>query len=210
MFNPKEYDVIFFDFDGVVKESVSVKTDAYAEIFSPYGSDLCEQIKSHHLANGGMSRYEKIPLYLEWAGLEPKQATVKDFCSKFSSIVKDRVITSAWVPGVENFLKSNKDNFIFVLVSATPQDELEDICKALNLTDVFRKIFGAPNSKSDSIRRSLVDYKASPSSCLMIGDAEVDWQAARANEVHFILRKHQDSVATSVMKSANSITNFLS
>ena len=70
MISPDKYDLIFWDFDGVIKESVSVKTDAYLELFRPYGSDVCKQVKNHHLANGGMSRFDKIPLYLKWADLE--------------------------------------------------------------------------------------------------------------------------------------------
>ena len=65
MISPNKYDLIFWDFDGVIKESVSVKTDAYVELFSLYGSDICKQVRKHHLANGGMSRYDKIPLYLK-------------------------------------------------------------------------------------------------------------------------------------------------
>ena len=51
-------------FDGVIKESVSVKTDAFVDLFRPYGRDVCEQVRKHHLANGGMSRYQKMPTYL--------------------------------------------------------------------------------------------------------------------------------------------------
>ena len=40
MISPDKYELIFLDFDGVVKESVSVKTDAYVELFSPYGNNV--------------------------------------------------------------------------------------------------------------------------------------------------------------------------
>ncbi|MDC0893244.1 HAD hydrolase-like protein [Pseudomonadales bacterium] len=208
MFNLDKYDVIFWDFDGVIKESVSVKTDAYVELFKPYGSDVCKQVKNHHLANGGMSRYDKIPLYLKWAGLEQSGAEVQNFCGKFGGIVKDKVIASAWVPGVEEFLRNNKKNHIFVLVSATPQSELEDICKSLELTGVFCKIYGAPNSKKESIRTSIIDYKVHTSTCLMIGDAEADFEAAQDNEIHFIFRKHQDNLSLPVKSNTQTINDF--
>ena len=56
--------VIFWDFDGVIKESVSIKTDAFVELFRPYGDDVCTMIKQHNVDKLGMSRFDKIPLYL--------------------------------------------------------------------------------------------------------------------------------------------------
>ena len=208
MMMPDQYELIFWDFDGVIKESVSVKTDAYVELFRIYGAEVANKVKHHHLMNGGMSRYDKIPLYLKWAGLEQDESEVQNFCGKFSSIVKNKVIASAWVPGVEDFLHNNKENHTFVLVSATPQAELEDICNSLKLTGVFSRIYGAPINKSDSIRVSMINYKVPPSSCLMIGDAEADIQAAQDNEIHFIFRRHQYNGDLLIRSGLQTIDDF--
>ena len=208
MISLTKYDLIFWDFDGVIKESVSVKTDAYIELFSPYGIDVCKQVRKHHLANGGMSRYDKIPLYLKWAGLKQNDADVENFCSKFSSIVKDKVIASAWVPGVEEFLQNNKKNHTFILVSATPQGELEEICKSLKLTEVFCKIYGAPASKSKSINISMRHYEVDNSSCIMIGDALADIDASQDNNIDFIFRRHKENLQLNIDNSIQVIENF--
>ena len=50
---------IIFDFDGVIADSVNIKTVAFAEIYEPFGNHISELVVSHHLINGGMSRYEK-------------------------------------------------------------------------------------------------------------------------------------------------------
>ena len=105
--NLDKFELIFWDFDGVIKESVSVKTDAFVELFQSYGKDVCNKVKQHHIENGGMSRFNKIPLYLEWSNIAPTNERVDDMCAKFSGIVKNKVINSAWVPGVERFLRSN-------------------------------------------------------------------------------------------------------
>jgi phosphoglycolate phosphatase-like HAD superfamily hydrolase len=208
MISLKKYDLIFWDFDGVIKESVSVKTDAYVELFTPYGNEVCKQVRKHHLANGGMSRYEKIPLYLKWAGLEQNDTEIQNCCDKFSSFVKDKVIASAWVPGVEKFLKKNKEKYIFVLVSATPQSELEDICNLLKLTEVFCKIYGAPNNKTEAIRTSMIYYKIPSSACLMIGDAQADIDAAKDNNIDFIFRRHQENLQLNIDNNIQTIENF--
>ena len=54
---------IIFDFDGVIAESVQVKTDAFMELYVLYGQDVVQKVTKHHEANGGMSRYEKIKYY---------------------------------------------------------------------------------------------------------------------------------------------------
>ena len=186
-----KYEMVFWDFDGVIKESVSVKTDAFEELFKPYGDIVRKKVKNHHIENAGMSRFNKIPLYLKWSGKEPTTLKVDEMCSQVSEIVKNIVISSDWVPGVEPFLKKNKDKFKFIIVSATPQDELVDICQSLNIDNYFLKIFGSPISKSNAIKASMIENSISPQKCLMIGDARADIHAAKENNINFIFRRHQ-------------------
>ena len=75
----KNYQLVFFDFDGVIKESVDVKTQAFKSLFKNYGNDLKNRIEAHHLSNGGISRYLKIPIYLEWAGIEVNQNIIDKY-----------------------------------------------------------------------------------------------------------------------------------
>ncbi|MBT7899475.1 MAG: HAD hydrolase-like protein, partial [Candidatus Marinimicrobia bacterium] len=56
---------IIFDFDGVIADSVQVKTDAFASLYEQYGDNIVTKVIEHHEANGGMSRFKKIKLYHE-------------------------------------------------------------------------------------------------------------------------------------------------
>jgi phosphoglycolate phosphatase-like HAD superfamily hydrolase len=206
--NLDKFELIFWDFDGVIKESVSVKADAFVELFQPYGNDVCNRVRRHHIENGGASRFDKIPLYLEWSNVAPTSERVEDICTKFSRIVKNKVINSVWVPGVERFLRSNKEGCIFIMVSATPQDELEDICRSLKLDKFFSKIYGSPTTKSSSIKMSMHDYGVSPEACLMIGDAQADIDAAKENNIDFIFRRHQYNQKLIVDSSIEIIEDF--
>ena len=40
-----KFRLIFWDFDGVIKESVSVKIDGFVELFQSFGDDVCNKIK---------------------------------------------------------------------------------------------------------------------------------------------------------------------
>lgn len=186
--NPK---LIFWDFDGVIKDSIEVKTQAFTKLFRPFGAEVAERVREHHEANGGMSRFEKLPLYLRWAGKEPSRSSANEFCDQFGQLVLQGVIDSPWVSGVETFLRSNPHRQTFVLVSATPQDELERVLDALGLTACFTEVFGAPTRKKEAIRMILAASVLNPWDCLMIGDARADLEAAEANQVTFLLRRHE-------------------
>ena len=50
---------IFFDFDGVIAESVSAKTEAFREMYSQYGEGISNQVVDYHVNHGCISRFEK-------------------------------------------------------------------------------------------------------------------------------------------------------
>jgi len=58
-----KYKNIIFDFDGVLAESVHIKTQAFYKLYEPFGVNVAEKVVQHHKANGGMSRFEKFPYY---------------------------------------------------------------------------------------------------------------------------------------------------
>lgn len=200
---------MFWDFDGVIIDSVDVKTRAYVKLFEIYGADIAERVREHHEAHGGMSRFDKMPLYLQWAGEKCNQSLVNQFCNRFASMVFSEVIASPWVPGVESYIRANAHRQTFILVSATPQDELEKIVYNLNLTDCFAEIIGAPIPKEEALRRTLEMRKRNPHESLMIGDAQEDYSAAKANNVPFLLRLHGKNSAFFPDYSGPSVKDFI-
>lgn len=182
--------LLFWDFDGVIKDSVEAKTHAFVQLFLPFGAALAERVREHHENNGGMSRFEKIPLYLRWAGQEPTEDMVRHYCGRFGAVVKQQVIDSQWVPGAPEYIRANPHGQKFVLVSSTPQDEMREILAAIGLDECFCDVFGAPTGKLAAIRSTLERYQVAPEHCLVIGDALADWDAARESGVDFLLRQH--------------------
>ena len=206
--NLETFEIFFWDFDGVIKDSVFVKTEAFEELFKPYGKKISSKVKQHHIENGGMSRYEKIPLYLKWINIEPTNTNVREMCLQFSKIVKDKVINSNWVPGVTVFLKSIKSKKNSIIVSATPQKELEDICIALNIDKYFSYIYGSPTSKSKAIKEYINIHRVSPDKCLMFGDAKADIKAAKDNNIKFIFRRHSLNKFIDIESDIQEINDF--
>jgi len=181
--------VIFWDFDGVVKDSLDVKTQAFYELYLPYGREVAERVRQHHLANGGVSRFHKIPLYLQWAGKAATAVQVTEFCERFSRRVLQAVVDAPWVPGVREYLTSRCGDQYFVLVTATPQEEITEILRALRIDHCFRECYGAPAAKSAAIAAVLRRLQLPTGEAVMVGDAEADHQAACENGVTFLLRR---------------------
>lgn len=181
--------VIFWDFDGVIKDSVLVKLVGYEQLFMPYGRDVVDKVRQHHNAHGGVSRYEKIPLYLSWAGEPADKDLVQSFCDKFSDLVQQAVIDASWVPGVREYLQANHANQYFVLMTATPQKEIGQILHALDITHCFREVFGAPTDKANVVIEVLKHLFCPPGEALVVGDSETDLCAAEMNNVAFLLRR---------------------
>ncbi len=199
---------IFWDLDGVIKDSVEVKTLAFFQLFEPFGSVVAEKVREHHEAHGGMSRFEKLPIYLQWAGIETSQSTVSEYCEQFSQRVLQGVIDAPWVPGVERYLRKHSHIKTFVLVSATPQDELEYILNVLDLTKCFTEVYGAPIRKQDAISKTLLARELDARDCLMIGDAQADLDAAFANQVPFLLRRHSSNTKVFSAYTGTSVEDF--
>ncbi len=187
--------LVLWDFDGVIKDSVAVKTQAFMRLFEAAGPAVTARVRQHHLAHGGMSRFEKLPVYLEYAGEAPTPARVEELCRQFAGLVRQLVIDAPWVPGAEDRLRRNPDRQIFAVVSATPQEELEQILGALDLRACVADVYGAPTSKVDGIRLVLGRHRVPPEQALMIGDARADWSAATAAGVPFLLRRHRDNAS---------------
>jgi phosphoglycolate phosphatase-like HAD superfamily hydrolase len=185
----ERYALLFWDFDGVIKESVAVKTEAFARLFAPFGSSVVARIRRHHECHGGMSRLDKIPLYLSWAGQPASAAETERYCARFAADVAQAVIDSAWVPGAREYLRRQCDRQRFVLISATPQEEMVRIVTTLHIDTLFLEVHGAPTAKSHAIAAALARYGCRRGDALVVGDSLSDYEAAAANGVEFLLRR---------------------
>jgi phosphoglycolate phosphatase-like HAD superfamily hydrolase len=197
---------IFWDFDGVVKDSMAVKEEAFGDVFGRFGASTARAAMAHHSQNGGMSRFEKVPLYLErFAGVQPSKELVAQLCAEFADRVVQRVIDSAWIAGAKELLTRNPYGQRFALVTATPQDEIEVILSRCGISDAFDHVFGAPTGKANAIQ-SVVEFEAlDPSTVLLIGDSASDFAAAKATGIAFLWRGSVDSRPADVP----SVENFL-
>jgi phosphoglycolate phosphatase-like HAD superfamily hydrolase len=182
------YKAVIFDWDGVITDSVNIKTEAFAEIFRPFGEKIEKQVVEYHLAHGGVSRFDKMRyFYSNFLHRTLDENELNELCLRFSTLVKDKVIVSPLVDGALETIKTAKDQgTLLFVVSGTPNDEIVEIAKAKGLAKYFTEILGSPTKKSDWIKYLLLKYQILPSQALFFGDAMEDYSAAAETKIDFI------------------------
>jgi phosphoglycolate phosphatase-like HAD superfamily hydrolase len=181
------FDAIVFDFDGVLVESVDVKTRAFAALYEPHGADVVRQVVEWHLAHGGVSRYEKFRYFHQtFLGSALAPAEESELSGRFSALVEEAVIAASWVPGAHEFLEGWHARLPLYVASGTPEAELLRIIERRGMKRYFAGIAGSPRKKGVILRDFLGRSGVSPARLLMVGDAMTDFDGAAEAGVPFL------------------------
>ncbi|MEO7317583.1 MAG: HAD family hydrolase [Chthoniobacteraceae bacterium] len=178
---------IIFDFDGVILDSVDIKTRAFARVFEEHGPEVMQQVVAHHIANGGISRFRKFQhIYENILRRAMPDGESERLGERFSDLVFDEILKAAWIPGAPEFLAENHARYRCFVASGTPEDELKRIVQLRDLEKYFAGVFGSPATKEQIIRRILDEHGFQNTEAVFIGDAMTDYTAAAACGLRFI------------------------
>lgn len=182
------WEAVFFDFDGVILDSVDVKTKAFAKMFRKYGLEVEKKVVEYHLNNGGVSRFDKFRYYYEKILNKPvNEEIIKTLSKQFSYLVVDEVLVSPFMPGAKECLENLKRKGIpCYIVSATPYEEINLIVEKKDLKKYFKEVHGSPRKKWGICQEIINRKKYNPQNCLFIGDAMSDYEAAQKNIIYFL------------------------
>lgn len=177
----------FFDFDGVLVDSVGIKTTAFRKLFESFGEETLAKVLEHHRLNGGISRIDKIQYsHTHFVGSPLSEAELQAWGRRYSQQVVEQVIDAPWIAGAEDFLVRMQGRCPIFVISGTPEDELKKVIQARNMEGYFTEILGSPIRKPAHIRNLLNTYQLVPENCVFIGDALTDYDAARETGLHFL------------------------
>ena len=180
---------ILFDFDGVLAECMNVKTEAFTELYQPYGKDVVAKVVDHHITNGGISRYVKFRYYHEnFLNQKITDEEVNDLAQQFSDLVVKKVIKSPWVSGSKDLLDRNYEKIDMYVISGTPQIELRKIVKERNMDHYFKGVYGSPDTKPVISHRIISKYNYNSKKVVYIGDSYSDYENAIEVNIPFIGR----------------------
>ncbi|MBF0312020.1 MAG: HAD family hydrolase [Oligoflexia bacterium] len=186
--------IMLFDFDGVIVDSLEVKSEAFCDVFREEFPRAVDAIRAYTEANGGISRMVKFAYIYEQVLGMPERAKDKkhleELGEKFSKAVVDRIISMPLNEGVLEFLEKLQENNIpMYVVSGTPHEELQLICRAKKLEHFFLGMFGSPAKKGKIIGDILREHRFEESArgdVYFIGDSINDFDGANEQKINFI------------------------
>jgi len=180
------FDLVVFDFDGTLCDSVQVKTEAFQLLYlDERGLEFADRVRAYHLANAGLPRYDKIR-HVETAmiGSEPSNERVEEMAARFGKIVEEQVIAAPLFDGVLDFLEAM--DLPVAVASATPTGELRRIIDAKCIDRFFVAVEGSPRSKGDIVTEYVIRMGCEPVRVLMVGDQPSDLAAATQAGTDFV------------------------
>lgn len=178
---------IIFDFDGVILDSVGLKSKIFYEVFKDFGEDVAIKAVDYHENNGGISRFEKFK-YINKNFIN-SNLNDKDFnqiSKKFESLIQSNIYKVPFIDGSYEFIKNNYKYYKFYISTSTPHIEILEILKNKNLLDYFVDVYGAPQKKADQINEILRSSSNSKKNFIFIGDSHEDYDASLKNNIKFI------------------------
>ncbi len=178
---------IFWDFDGVILDSMPIRDFGFVKIFEEFDKELVDKLLEYHTLNGGLSRYVKIRYFYNiLLKKDVSDEKVQELADKFSIIMKTELTNKKYLIGeTVEFIKLNYQNYNFHIVSGSDEKELNYLCKELELSEYFKTIEGSPTHKNDLVKNILEKYNYNSKECVLIGDSINDYEAANVNNMKF-------------------------
>lgn len=178
---------IFWDFDGVILDSMRIKGDGFIELFNNYEDKYIMLLEKYHYENGGISRFEKIRYF--YNKVLKKTITEEQIivlANEFSEIIKNKIEDKKnLIQETLVFIRNNYKKFNFHIVSGSEHNELNQLCKKFELHEYFFDICGSPIEKSILVNNLLNKYTYKTSETILIGDSKNDYEAAKINGIKF-------------------------
>ncbi len=181
-------DAVLFDFDGVLIESVDIKTTVFRELFADH-PEHAQAIAALHEAHGGISRYVKFDMIYRDILRRPLAPNERaDLGRRFAEKVVEQTVACPMVAGARAALDALLGRLPLAVVSGTPDAELKHIVERRNLARYFVEVSGSPRSKAEIIGDMAERKGWRRDRMVLVGDAMTDCDAAEACGLSFIGR----------------------
>jgi phosphoglycolate phosphatase-like HAD superfamily hydrolase len=178
---------VFFDFDGVLVDSVDIKTEAMRLLFAGEQPAHVAEIVALHERLGGVSRYRKFEIAYETILRRPlSEGEMEALGARFSELALDAIAAAPMIPGAREFLERYCRRALLFVVSGTPDRELRAVLERRDLGAFFQAAHGSPALKPDILRDLLARHGLAPEDACFVGDAGTDFEAAECCGVPFV------------------------
>jgi HAD superfamily hydrolase (TIGR01549 family) len=178
---------IFWDFDGVIMDSMPVRNRGFELVLKEFPNEQVELLMQFHLKNGGLSRYVKFRHFFEEIREEKvTEEEIKEWAQKFSEIMRKELMQpTLLIRDSLNFIKENHKKFNMHIVSGSDGEELRYLCEKLEISRYFISIHGSPVPKKELVCSLLTTHNYTGENTILIGDSINDYEAAQINDIDF-------------------------
>ena len=202
MFDLRNSNNIFIDFDGVIVDSNRFKELAIEKsIFN-----LCGETKENLIAikyfneNAGIAREKKLALFF-------KNDEVKNILKIYSKMCNNFFEEAHPTPGLKEFLKHikskrNQKINLYVL-SGGEKNEIKMFLKKHHLINYFEEILASEKNKIDHLKNKQITKND-----IFIGDSKNDLKTSLKTGIRFVLFEEYKSFES--FPSLDSINNYVS
>lgn len=184
---------IFFDFDGVIMDSMTLKLESYLHALDRFQFDRAE-VKRLVWQYMGQSRQRILRfIHEELAGGPITDNDYQEVLALFNKHDDDSRKLMEFIPGSLEFLKSVHERFYTAVITGTPEDFILRTTAHFDLDRYFDIVRGSPDKKVDIARQLLQANQLNPAEVLFIGDGLTDQEAADAHNIRFVGRGTEES-----------------
>lgn len=178
---------ILWDFDGVILDSMDIRTTGFKEVLQNYPGAQVDQLIQYHKNNGGLSRYVKFRYFLKEIRKEKNcDGLVQELSRNYSRIMRRNLGSkNRLIPEVHEYIVANYQDYRMHIVSGSDGEELRYLCEKLDLLKFFVSIEGSPTPKIKLVSNILRKYHYQEQETCLIGDSVNDLEAAEENGIQF-------------------------
>lgn len=200
--NLGRYATLVFDCDGVLLDSNRVKTEAFRTAARPWGAPAADALVAHHVANGGISRYEKFTHFLDHilpehvpTGMPGRDGpNLEAMLAAYAEASRSGLMSCSSADGLTE-LREATSGACWMIVSGGDQAELREVFNKRGLHELFDGgIFGSPDPKIQIVKRE-IDRGAIRFPALFLGDSRLDHQVAVECGIDFLFVSDWTEVA---------------
>lgn len=188
MRNLENYKVIFWDFDGVILDSMSIRDEGFITVLKNYPEEELNELLTFHRANGGLSRYVKFRYFFEEIRKESvSEEQIQKMATDFSSVMFEKLSDEKLlIQDSLNYIRNHYRKKVMFIVSGSDQSELRVLCDQLDIAKYFKSIHGSPTPKDDLVKMLMARNNVLSHSAVLIGDSINDFEAAEKNGISFM------------------------
>lgn len=159
---------LVFDCDGVILDSVPVKTRAFGRLMEPFGPEARDRFLMYHKVHGGVSRYKKFEWFYEdvlGKTITPEES--EGLGNRFAEYVLDELRRCELIPGIQETLDSWRGKLPMFVCSGAPHEEVLAVLRERKLDGYFDAIHGSPPAKAVLLAQIVNRQKLDPADVLM-------------------------------------------